>query len=124
MYKRMYKPREINGTTTKQSNFHECLLLQKNTTAECSLDMHVAIELLLLVLPGVISAELKCQTQGCPRPKRKKDDGSGYFDYCSLTCRNEGQMPGSGMSSPTASFEKYCLYDCKFVVFACFAHSN
>ena len=37
---------------------------------------------------------LQCKTPGCTKCPRLMDDGSGYYDYCSLRCRDQGrQLP-------------------------------
>ena len=52
--------------------------------------------LCLLLTPALANApaDLQCKTPGCLRPRRMMDDGSGYYDFCSLTCRDQG---ASGM---------------------------
>ena len=35
---------------------------------------------------------MRCNTQGCSRPKHRKSNGDGYYDYCSGTCRDQGTV--------------------------------
>ena len=44
----------------------------------------------LVPSPDSIPAYMQCKTPGCTRPRRQKDDGSGYYDYCGRTCRGLG----------------------------------
>ena len=45
----------------------------------------------------IVAQERQCKTPGCYRQQRIQDDGEGYYDYCSLTCRDKGQMQMSGV---------------------------
>ena len=37
---------------------------------------------------------LQCSTPGCTRPRRMMADGSGYYDYCSIRCRDQSLPAG------------------------------
>ena len=37
---------------------------------------------------------LQCSTPGCTRPRRMMADGSGYYDYCSIRCRDQNLPAG------------------------------
>jgi len=66
-----------------------------------------------------VPPNMRCKTPGCPLARRRMDDGSGYYDYCSLNCRDMGQRPQpSGMSSFSPSVLLYVSQSC-FTVLSC-----
>ena len=43
---------------------------------------------------------LQCKTPGCTKRRRLMNDGGGYYDYCSLRCRDQGQqLPPAGIQN-------------------------
>ena len=38
-----------------------------------------------------VDPSMKCKTPNCPRPRYKQPKGDGYFDYCSISCRDAHQ---------------------------------
>ena len=57
---------------------------------------------LVSTAPPLASAPvyMQCSTPGCTQPRRMISDGSGYYDYCSLRCRDQGaQVQPSGIQN-------------------------
>ena len=42
--------------------------------------------------PASVPVHMQCKTPGCTNTRRMMGDGSGYYDYCSLRCRDQGQQ--------------------------------
>ena len=41
-----------------------------------------------------VPPHMRCQRPGCTRPKYKKEDGSGYYDYCGRACADNQRSQG------------------------------
>ena len=41
-----------------------------------------------------LACNMQCSTPGCTRPRRMMADGSGYYDYCSIRCRDQSLPAG------------------------------
>lgn len=54
----------------------------------------------MLIDVGNVPPELQCKTPGCLRQRYPMNNGKGYHDYCSLTCRDSKQILTSGMKYP------------------------
>lgn len=60
----------------------------------------------------VLSQDDMCKTPGCKNRRRKRENGGGYFDFCSLYCRDNQQKEGQAMV-PMTMRDKCLLPGCK-----------
>jgi len=42
------------------------------------------------LLTATVAADMQCKTPQCTRPRRCMEDGKGYYDFCSISCRDSG----------------------------------
>ena len=55
-----------------------------------------------------LNPENQCKTPGCQNPRYEREEG-GFFDYCSLYCRDHPKEEGMGSTSQKLAKCRPCL---------------